>query len=165
MAGTLPSMLREDPFASQFCTGLDEVLAPVWLSLDSFAAYLDLGTTPEDMLPWLAHWLGVSVDPASEPASQRELLQAARELHAIRGTRDGIALAVRTALGVEAQVTETGAASWSESAGGNLPGEAVPRVVVVVRAPADRELDLDRLDAVITSALPAHVRYRVQVDN
>ena len=65
LADTLPSMLREDPFARQFCTGLDEVLAPVWLSLDSFAAYLDLGTAPEDMLPWLAHWLGVSVDPAS----------------------------------------------------------------------------------------------------
>ena len=74
---------------------------------------------------------------------------------------------MRTALGIEVSVSETGASSWSESAGGNLPGEAIPRVVVrVVGSPgpnAGGELDLERLDAVIQSALPAHVRYRVQV--
>jgi phage tail-like protein len=167
LAAILPAMLREDAFARQLCTGLDEVLTPVLVSLDSFAAYLDVGTTPDDMLPWLGQWLGVSLDPRQEPDAQRELLGLARELHTVRGTRAGVALAVRTALGIEVSVSETGASSWSESAGGNLPGEAIPRVVVkVVGSPGPNsggELDLERLDAVIQSALPAHVRYRVQV--
>ena len=62
-APTLPAMIREDPFAQQLCAGLDEVLAPVVMSLDAFPAYLDLATTPPDMLPWLGHWLGMEVDP------------------------------------------------------------------------------------------------------
>ena len=36
LADTLPSMLREDPFARGLCASLDEVLAPVLLSLDTF---------------------------------------------------------------------------------------------------------------------------------
>ena len=48
LAATLPAMLREDPFAQQLCAGLDEVLAPVLLTLDGFAAYLDVATAPQD---------------------------------------------------------------------------------------------------------------------
>ncbi len=163
LADILPAMLREDVFARQLCAGLDEVLTPVMLSLDSFAAYLDVGTTPEDMLPWLGQWLGVTLDPRQETEAQRELLALARELHLVRGTAAGVVLAVRTALGIEVTVSETGAAAWSESAGGNLPGEAMPRVVVTALSEPGRELDLERLDAVIASTLPAHVRYRVRV--
>ena len=76
LADILPAMLREDLFARQLCAGLDEVLTPVLLSLDSFAAYLDVGTTPEDMLPWLGQWLGVNLDPRQEAEAQRELLGA-----------------------------------------------------------------------------------------
>ncbi len=163
LATILPSMLREDPFARRLCSGLDEVLAPVLLSLDSFPAYLDVDTTPEDMLPWLAQWLGVSVDPSRDETGQRELVALAGELHLARGTRAGIALAVRTALGIDVAVSETGAAAWSTESGGVLPGEAVPRVVVTVPAAAAAGVDPERLDAVIRSAVPAHVRYRVQV--
>lgn len=163
LAAILPSMLREDPFARQLCGGLDEVLAPVLLSLDSFAAYLDVDTTPEDMLPWLAQWLGVTVDPSRDAAGRRELVGMAGELHTARGTRAGIALAVRTALGIEVTVSETGASGWSARSGGTLPGEAVPRVVVTVPADVAAGVDPERLDAVIRSAVPAHVRYRIQV--
>jgi phage tail-like protein len=163
LATILPSMLREDPFARRLCSGLDEVLAPVLLSLDSFPAYLDVDTIPEDMLPWLAQWLGVSVDPSRDTSGQRELVAQAGELHLARGTRAGITLAVRTALGIDVAVSETGAAAWSPEAGGVLPGEAVPRVVITVPATAAAGLDPERLDAVIRSAVPAHVRYRVQV--
>lgn len=165
LVAILPSMLREDVFARQLCGGLDEVLVPVLLSLDSFAAYLDVNTTPEDMLPWLAQWLGVAVDPSQDTAGQRELVNLAGELHTVRGTRAGVVLAVRTALGIEVTVSETGASSWSSEAGGTLPGEAMPRAVVAVDEAAAATIDLERLDAVVRSALPAHVRYRVHIGN
>ena len=55
--------------------------------LEQFPAYLDLATAPDDMVPWLAQWVGMSVDLGEDLAHQRELLGSAGELHAIRGTR------------------------------------------------------------------------------
>ena len=62
LVDTLPSMLREDSFAGGLCGSFDGLLAPVLLTLDTFADYLDPATTPEDMIPWLAQWLGLGVD-------------------------------------------------------------------------------------------------------
>ncbi len=163
LSQTLPSMLREDPFAHGFCAGLDEVLAPVLLSLDSFSAYLDVGTTPEDMLPWLAQWVGLSDDQAQARGGQRELLRSARDMHARQGTKRGIELAVTAALGIEVSVVETGGAAWSSRPDAELPGESEPAIVVRVRPGPDREVDIDHLDAVVRAARPAHVRYVVEV--
>lgn len=164
IADTLPSLLREDAFAQSLCAGLDEVLAPVLLSLDAFPAYLDLTTTPEDMLPWLAQWLGVVVDPSQELDLQRGLLRSAGELHATRGTRRGIELAVEAALGMPVEVVETGGASWSATPGGDLPGESQPAVVVIVRPRPGQQADPDRVEAAVKSNKPAHVQHRVQIE-
>jgi phage tail-like protein len=159
----LPGLLRADRFADSLCASFDEVLAPVLLSLDGFHAYLDLGTAPEDMVEWLAQWLGMTVDPNAAPAQQRQLLQSAGELHALRGTRRGLELAVQAELGVPVQVVETGASTWSTQPGGDLPGEPVPAVVVVARPGAGQDVDPERLDALVRAIKPAHIQHRVQV--
>lgn len=163
LSATLPSMLREDPFARQLCAGLDEVLAPVLLCLDSFSAYLDMGTTPDDMLPWLAQWVGLAADPAQDRDGQRARLRGARDVHVYLGTKRGIELAVHAELGISVEVTESGAAAWSSRADTALPGELVPQLVVTARPGPDQEVDLDHLDAVVRAVRPGHVRYRVQV--
>ncbi len=68
---TLPAMLRDDPFARSLCAGFDELLAPVILDLDTFAAHLDPMTAPDDMLIWLAQWLGVGIDSGTDPVPLR----------------------------------------------------------------------------------------------
>jgi phage tail-like protein len=163
LTDTLPWLLRADPFAENLCASFDEVLAPVLLSLDGFPAYLDLGTAPEDMVAWLAQWLGMTVDPNAAPSRQRQMLQSAGELHALRGTRRGLELAVQAELGVPVQVVETGAAAWSAQPGGQLPGEPVPAVVVVARPQAGQDVDVERLDALVRAIKPAHIQHRVQV--
>ena len=165
LADTLPSMLREDPFARSLCGGFDEVLAPVLLSLDSFTAYLDLATAPADLLPWLAQWVGMAADHGQDPDLLRQQLRAAREQHASRGTRRGIELAVRAAYGVAVQVEENGAAAWSSEPGGPLPGEEEPSLRVTVRTARPEQVDPDALDAFVASVKPAHVPHatRVQV--
>ena len=163
LADTLPACSGTDRFAESLCAGLDEVLAPVLLSLDGFPAYLDLGTAPEDMVAWLAQWLGMTVDPNAALGQQRELLQSAGELHALRGTRRGLELAVQAELGVPVQVVETGASSWSAQPGGELPGEPVPAVVVVARPQDGQDVDIERLDALVRAIKPAHIQHRVQV--
>ena len=136
MRGTIEGLVTPLPLAADpprnaargrrwpvdMCESLDVVLAPVLLSLDGFPAYLDLGTTPEDMLPWLAQWVGMTVDPGEDLDRQRELIATASELHAVRGTRRGIELAVEAALGVPAEVVETGAASLVGDRGRRAPG-------------------------------------------
>jgi phage tail-like protein len=160
---TLPAMLRTDHFAQQLCASFDEVLAPVILSLDALPAYLDLSTTPEDMLPWLAQWLGMSVDPSQDMEIQRSLLRSASELHATRGTRRGIQLAVEAAIGAAVEVVETGATNWSATPGGELPGNPRPAILVVVRPAMGQEIDADRVEALVRSVKPAHIPHQVQV--
>ncbi len=160
---TLPSMLREDPFARSLCASFDELLAPAILSLDTFDAYLDPDTTPEDLLPWLAQWLGLAVEPGVEQPRQRHELRIAGSLNATRGTRRSIELVLENALGMPVEVAETGGARWSPHPGGPLPGRNDPAISVVVRPPAGTEVDADRLDALIRSVKPAHVRHVVSV--
>jgi phage tail-like protein len=163
LGDTLPSMLRADTFAQQLCASFDEVLAPVMLSLDAFPAYLDLNTTPEDMLPWLAQWLGMSVDPGQDLDIQRGLLRSASEVHATRGTRRGIQLAVEAAIGAAVEVIETGAASWSTNPGGALPGDATAGIQVIVRPAMGQQIDADRVEALVRSVKPAHIPHQVQI--
>lgn len=160
---TLPSMLREDSFASSLCASFDELLAPAILSLDTFVAYLDPDTTPEDMLPWLAQWLGLGIDLYVTQPPQRHELRLASSLNATRGTRHSIQQLIENAFGMPVEVTESGGARWTPTPGGELPGEPEPFVTVVVHPPSGVEVDLDRLDALIRSVKPAHVRHAVSV--
>lgn len=163
IGATLPGLYRSDPFTQGLCAGLDEVLAPDLDVLDNLPAYLDLATTPEDMLPWLARWVGMVVDPGQQPARQRDLLRAAAELHGWQGTARGVQLAVEALLGLPVEVLESGAAAWAHDPTDPLPGEAVAALVVRVTAEPGGYVDRARLDAVVSAVKPAHVVHRVQV--
>jgi phage tail-like protein len=156
-------MLHDDATARAICAALDEVLAPVLATLDSFPAYLDLTTAPPDLVPWLGQWLGMVVEPAGDLAQGRALLARAAELQTQGGTAAGIARAVEAAHGVTVEVDETGAASWSTSPGGSLPGEPGPALVVTVHARAGQIVDTARLDALVARLKPAHVQHRLEV--
>lgn len=162
LVATLPSLLREDPFAGELCASFDDLLAPVLLTLDTFPDYLDPATTPDDMIGWLAQWLGLSIDPGIEHAVQRHELAVAGSLNATRGTRRSIELALQSALGVSVEVNESGGARWTPSPGGDLPGDATPTVAVVVHAAAE-SVDTDRLDSLVRSVTPAHVARTVTI--
>jgi phage tail-like protein len=163
LGDTLPGLYRDDMFTQRLCAGLDETLAPVLVSLDNIPAYLDLATTPADMLPWLARWVGMAVDQGQQPARQRELLKAASELHGWHGTARGIQLAVEVLFDMPTEVLESGAAAWSMDPTEPLPGEPVQAVVVKVSPTSSQVVDLERLNAVVLAVKPAHVVHRVQV--
>jgi phage tail-like protein len=163
LSDTLPSMLREDPFARSLCESFDDVLAPVLLTLDTFDNYLDPDTTPVDMIPWLAQWLGLGAELNADLARQRDELRIAGSLNVTRGTRRSIELVLEQALGMPVEVSESGGARWTPSPGGSLPGEPDASITVVVRPSGDVTVDIDRLDALVRSVKPAHVRHVVSV--
>lgn len=163
LADTLPSILRADPVACSLTDAFDELLAPAILSMDTFVDYLDPLTTAEDMLPWLAQWLGMSLDPDLVLTMSRDDLRLAGSLNPIRGTRFSIVFLIEQAIGVPAEVTESGATAWAPNPGGELPGEEEPSVTVVLHPPSGVTVDVGRVDALIGSVTPAHVRRTVSV--
>jgi hypothetical protein len=104
------------------------------------------------------------VDTGVEQVRQRHELQIAGSLNVTRGTRRSIELVVENALGMPVEVSESGGARWSPSPGGALPGDPDATLSIVVRPPAATEVDLDRLDALVRSVKPVHVRHVISVE-
>ncbi|HEY0696896.1 MAG TPA: phage tail protein [Micromonospora sp.] len=157
----LPAMYLEDEFVQRFTAGLDEVLAPVLLTLDCLDAVLDPELAPPDFVDWLAGWVGVPVDPAAPVALRRDLLRHAVELHRWRGTARGIAAAVRLLTDGEVRVTDSG---WVRTPASPEPaGNGPPEVLVEVRPADPDQVDRHRLDELVRSLVPAHVRVTVEV--
>ncbi|MFF0223546.1 phage tail protein [Streptomyces sp. NPDC004629] len=161
----LPAVYLEQPFVERFLSALDEVLAPVLLTLDNLPAHLHPRTAPEDLLAWLAGWVAVEADPERPVHQRRALVSGAVARHRARGTRHGLAAAIRMETGVEPEIEESGATSWSAEPGSALPGSAGPRLRVRLRvadegAVAPTRVRLERL---MTAEVPAHVPYAVDV--
>jgi phage tail-like protein len=159
----LPSLYRDDYFAQNLCAGLDEVLAPIIATLDSLPAYLDPATAPDDMLAWLAGWMGIVLDGHQSAERQRELVQEGVDILHWRGTARGVRAAVDALFDGQTEIVESGGASTSLEPGSPLPGS--PRAELVVRlGVSDPEgFDVRRLDALVAMVKPAHVPHRVEV--
>lgn len=160
----LPALYQEeDDFVLRFCAALDEVIAPALLALDNFDAYLDPYLTPEDYLEWLAGWVGVRLDETWPLEKKRALVAESVQLYQWRGTRRGVAHAVRLYTGVEPEITDSGGVATSLAPGGPLPGSPQPEMVVTVRVDNPSSFDPKRVDEVVKQAKPAHVPHRVEI--
>lgn len=159
----LPAVYLDDDFTQRFVAALDEVLAPVLLTLDSFPAYLDPRLAPEDFLGWLAGWVAFPVDDGWPVQMRRDLVANAVELHRRRGTAEALAWQVRLLTGAEIEVVDSGACTWSNRPGESVPGAEQPRVGVRVRVPAGGEVDVAQLRTVVVEMVPAHVYVDVEL--
>ena len=160
---TLPGLYQDDPLAQRLVGAFDEVAAPVFASLDGFDAWLDPLVAPEDVLDWLAGWVGVALDQTWPIERRRAFVASAVELFRLRGTATGLAAHVAIFTGGEVEVVESGAAGWSAKADSGVPGSATPDLVVRVKVRNPAAVDTARLDALVAAAKPAHVPHRVEV--
>jgi phage tail-like protein len=163
IALTLPGIYQGQSFLDRFCGALDEVLAPVLGTLDNLPAYLDVSTAPADLLPWLAYWIGMPVDPGQRSQVQREVLRNASRQRGWQGTARGVRLAVESVFGCRVEVQESGGATWSLDPGARLPGEPTVSVVVRVFPEPGRTVDERRLEMLVELLMPAHVTHRVEL--
>ena len=160
---TLPGIYRDEDFLQRFCAGLDEVLAPVLLTLDSMSAYIDPGTAPQDVLEWLAGWVGIALDGRHDTERRRAVVRSAFALHGVRGTAEGVRQAVALVFDGVPEVRDSGGTAWSVAAGGSLPGSDRQAMHVRLRVADRHSVDLQHLDAVVAAVKPAHVLHRVEV--
>lgn len=167
MAHRLPAVLREDPVLVGLLSGLDEVLAPVFASLDCLNVYLDPLLAPPDFLENLAAWVGVTLDEHWPMARRRDTVAHAVKLHRCRGTAWGLQWQLDLMTGGRAQVVDSGGVRWSRAPSANEAPEAASLVVRLRRdGMSDTEFDaeLDAVRALVAWAKPAHVPHSVTPD-
>ncbi len=161
----LPAMYLEDSFVQRLATALDEVLAPIFCSLDNLDAYLDPELAPEDFVHWLGDWVGLTLDESWPLDRRRAVLAEAVGLYGVTGTARGLADFLRLLTGAEVDIEETGGTTYSTSADPEPPGTPSFEMVVKLRASAAPGVDLGRLDALVAAAKPAHVAHRIEVSS
>lgn len=163
LGAALPALYQEDAFAQRLTASLDEVLSPIFASLDGLASYLDPALAPADFLDWLAGWVGVSLDETWPIERRRQLVADAAQLYRSRGTVSGLAAHVAIYTGGEVLIEDNGAAAWSAKAGGTIPGTAAPSLRVRVTVDDPNAVSLARLEAVVATSKPAHVPHTIEV--
>jgi phage tail-like protein len=94
----LPELYRDVDFIGRFLKIFEETFEPAVEILDHLWAYLNPLTSPESLLPFLAHWVGwkeiedLPVNFSLTKEKQRELIHRAIQLYAWRGTKKGLRL-------------------------------------------------------------------------
>lgn len=105
----LPSVFRQDPLLSGFLLAFERLLVGTGRDdpTDPFPAQVGLealieglpslvqplgqdGQTPDAFLPWLARWVGLSLDEHWPAGVKRRFIQQACQLHSLRGTPQGL---------------------------------------------------------------------------
>lgn len=94
----LPAVYQEDAesrsFLDRFLSIFQASFDGIDQELDGFPRFLDPKGVPDDFLPWLASWLGLSLDwpwtPEERLRRQRLLLERAPQLYRTRGTPAGL---------------------------------------------------------------------------
>lgn len=163
LGAMLPGIYQGDDFAQRFTAGLDDVIAPVLSTLDNLAAYFDPATAPDDFLDFIAHWVGIDVEASWSVTRRRRVISHALELHRGRGTPHGIRAAVALVTRAPVQVSENGAAAWSQTPGSQPPGDATPRLVVRIDTDELSELERRRIDALVAAVKPAYVPHEIEL--
>lgn len=163
LGDTLPALYLSDFFAQQLCASFDDVLAPIFATLDCLPAYLDPGTTAEDILDWLAGWIGLTIDGHLDAARKRQLIAAGAALLPWRGTARGVREAVSAAFDSQTEIVESGAVTWSTGPDTKPDGGPAPALLVRIITDDPHAIDRRRLDAVVQAVKPAHVPHRVEV--
>jgi phage tail-like protein len=163
LAEQLPGVYLEDSFAQRFLAAFDEMLGPVFSSLDNLEAYFDAWNAPRDFLDWLGGWLGLALDESWPVERSRAFIAAAMDLYRIRGTPRGLAEHVKKVTGSDVEVEESGGATWSTLNGDNPPGRPGYELVVRLRLDDPSEANLAKVQALVAAIKPAHVVHRVEL--
>ena len=163
IVGQLPGIYQDDQFTQDFTGGLDDVLAPVFATLDNIDAYVDPWLAPEDFLQWLAGWMGVVIDEGWPLDRSRAFIASIGELYRWRGTMRGLRAELAIYTGGDVEINDSGGVAWSLTPGSPLPGQPEPRVAVRVRVDDPKAVNARTLDTMVAVAKPAHVVHVIEI--
>jgi phage tail-like protein len=159
----MPSIFQDDAVTGRFCAGLDDVLAPVFATLDCLDAYVDPAVAPTDFLEWLAGWVGAEIVEDWPVERKRLMVSNAVDLFSRRGTVDGLREELQLYTGAQVEIADSGGVAFSLAPGGDLPGAAEPRLVVTITADDPASVREARVQAIVAASKPANVVHEVEI--
>jgi phage tail-like protein len=159
----MPAIFQENFFTQQLTDAFDQVLAPVFATLDCLDAYVDPMLTPFDFLEWLAGWVGLAIDEDWPLARQRTFVSEAVKVYRLRGTAAGLEAEVEIYTQGTVHVIESGGCIWSSTPNTAPPGSSPPSVFVRVALPDPDRVSVAGLEAIVSAAKPAHVVHRIEL--
>ncbi len=159
----LPSVFQDDDFCQRMMSALDEVLAPLFTTLDCLGSYLDPTLAPADFVDWLASWVGIDIDETWSLERRRRLIQDAAILYRIRGTAAGLAAHVRLYAGVTPEIEDGGGCGWSQTADSPMPGSPRPHLIVRIRVEEQADVRRNTINRIVAASRPAHVPYNLEL--
>jgi phage tail-like protein len=159
----LPGIYQDDEFTQRWTAAFDEVLAPVFTTLDSIFAYVDPALAPSDFLGWLCAWMGADPGEFNSLDRQREFVASAMVIHRWRGTTRALSELVRLHTGRVPHIDDGCAVLCFDVAQDARPDDTDRTIVVSLDWPGASDDDMQRLDAVVTAAKPAHLIHHLQV--
>ncbi|MCL4831779.1 MAG: hypothetical protein KJZ86_05045 [Caldilineaceae bacterium] len=174
----LPSLYTRDELMGRFLMLFESFWSPVSQQIRQMPYYFDPTVTPADMLPWLASWLDLTLDPEWPEAQRRALLKAARRLYQKRGTARGLQEYLEIYTGGQVQIIEHRANNFVVGSLAELSDSiALGRnnrphtFTVIVHLPGHLLADegrtahwQQRIAAIIDSEKPVHTTYTLRVE-
>ncbi len=159
----LPSVFQDDDFCQRMMSAFDEVLAPLFSTLDCLGSYLDPSLAPPDFVDWLASWVGIDIDETWSLERRRRLIQDAAILYRVRGTAAGLAAHVRLYAGVTPEIEDGGGCAWSQTADSPMPGSPQPHLTVRIGVDEQADVRRNTINRIVAASRPAHVPFTLEL--
>ncbi len=165
----LPALYRDDELMGQFLLIFEDIMKPLENTVNNLAMYFDPLVTPEPLLPWLASWLDLALDPTWPIERRRELVKSAAELYRWRGTKRGLVEYLRIHTGSVPEISEyiPGMRLDTETKLGintqlGSSGEG-HHFTVSLELDGNNEINIDSVKSIIEAQKPAHTVYTLQI--
>lgn len=147
----LPAIYQDpDGFLGRYLKIFETIWEPLEQRQDQIALYFDARTAPRQLLPWLADWLRLPLDPELPEQRQRALVHEAYWLMRWRGTHFGLSRLLELATGRNPAISVD---------------PATPYVLVVkLKQPDDPAIGAALIERLVACFKPAHCAYRVELE-
>lgn len=155
----LPPIYHGDAFLRRFLLIFKSILDPLDRQIGQLSHYFDPRLAPEQLLPWLAAWVDLTLDEKWPLERRRELVGAASTLYRWRGTRRGLSDYLRIYTGVTPQIVEPGQERREQGVAA-LPPHTFR---VVLEVPDPEALDRALVERIIEVEKPAHTAYTLEI--
>ncbi len=153
----LPPIYAADDFMGRFLLIFESILSPIERTIGNLNYYFDAQMTPPELLPWLASWLGLTLDERWPEEQRRALILAAVELYQWRGTRRGLSEFLRLYTGLTPEILEPGVGRRGATAADAF------RLIVRLKVPDPAQVDRAVVEAIIEAEKPAHIGYTLEI--
>jgi phage tail-like protein len=164
----LPAPYAADPFLGRYLMIVETILSSIEQTVDNLPYYFDPSTTPEELLPWLASWVGVELDENAPVEKRRRTLARAAGLYRWQGTRRALREQLQEYTGQRPLIVENfdGLRLGGDAMlGVNTElGQSRPHTMHITALTDDAgALDQGVLRRIVEAEKPVHVGYTLEV--